>query len=180
MKRLYYISKTMESTEGVSNDLHSAGVTDWNFHVMSKNNESGLYRRNIHSANTLHKSDIIHSAERGIFFGFFIGLALAWLLSMESLVGITINSNVSIVVVIFCVLFGGWAGGFVGIQTENYKITRFHDKLEEGYFLIMIDVVAGQEELVHQLMKKQHPEAIFCVDGSTVITPFHHPHTIEN
>ena len=63
MKRLYYLTESMESTEQISDDLHKAGVTDWNFHVVSKHHEAGLYRRHIHSANIIHKSDIVHSAE---------------------------------------------------------------------------------------------------------------------
>jgi hypothetical protein len=41
MKRLYYLSSSIESVEQVSNDLHEKGITDWNFHIISKD-EAGL------------------------------------------------------------------------------------------------------------------------------------------
>ncbi len=180
MKWLYYLTKNIQSTESISEDLHQAGITDWNFHVMSKQNESGLYRRHIHSANTFHKSDIVHKAEQGVFFGFIVGLIAAWVLSAVPVFGVPTSAAALFFVVVLCVLFGGWIGGFVGIQSENYKITRFHDHLEEGFYLIMIDVVSFQESQVHELMKTKHPEAEFCVGDSTVITPFGHPKEIAH
>jgi len=175
MKRLYYLAESMQSTQAISDDLHQAGITDWNFHVLSRSNESGLYRRHIHSANITHKSDLIHSAERGIVFGFFTGILLAAFLALVPLYGTTIGGLAIFFILLLGVLLGGWVGGFVGIQKENYKIARFHDKLEQGYFLIMIDVSVGEQQLVHQLMQIRHPKAQFCTEGSSIITPFHHP-----
>lgn len=179
MKRLYYLTESMESTEGISNDLHKAGVTDWNFHVVSKHREGGLYRRHIHSANLFHKSDIIHSAERGVVVGFASGLLASWLLSVVPVFGETISGGTALSVIIFGVLLGGWLGGFVGIQTENYKLRRFHDKIEEGYFLILVDVEVGQEEMVREVMERKHQEAEYVVSGSSIVTPFHEPKSIN-
>lgn len=179
MKRLYYLTQSMESTQSISDDLHNSGVTDWNFHVLSKQNESGLYRRHIHSANLTHKSDIVHSAERGAIIGFVFGILLAWFLSNVPVFGIPISGSAPYFVILFGLMFGGWFGGFLGIQTENYKIKRFHDQLEIGRYLIMIDVEVGQEQLVRDIMNSKHPEARYYTDGSSVITPFHKPKPVE-
>ncbi|WP_156497956.1 hypothetical protein [Oleiphilus sp. HI0043] len=42
MKRLYYLSPSIDSVDQVSKDLHEHGITDWNFHIISTN-EEGLY-----------------------------------------------------------------------------------------------------------------------------------------
>ena len=39
MKRLYYLSPTIDSAEQVSNDLHEKGITDWHFHIVSKDED---------------------------------------------------------------------------------------------------------------------------------------------
>jgi len=179
MKRLYYLTESMESTESISDDLHNAGVTDWNFHVVSKHHEAGLYRRHIHSANLLHKSDIVHCAERGVVVGFVGGILASWFLANVPVFSTTIGQGTAMLVILFGVLLGGWLGGFVGIQTENYKLKRFHDKIEEGYFLILVDVEVGQEEIVREIMEKRHQEAQYAVSGSSVITPFHEPKSIN-
>ena len=172
MKRLYYLTKSIQSAENVALDLHKTGVSDWNFHVMSQCNESGLYRRNIHSANTIHKTDIIHGAERGSIAGLFGGLLLAWYISIESLVGFQASLGALLFATLFGVLLGGWLGGFVGIQSENYKIHRFHDHLKQGHFLIMVDVQSGEEQKLQEVMSYKHPEVIYCDDDSTLILPF--------
>jgi hypothetical protein len=169
----------MDSTESISKDLHEAGITDWNFHVMSKDHESGLYRRHIHSANVIHKSDVIHSAERGLFFGFLVGLFFAWLLSIQSVFGGEASTLALFLTVVFCTMFGAWYGGFIGIQSENYKLKGFHDKLEAGYYLIMVDVEVDQHSLVFDLMKSKHPEAEYCASGSSMIMPFEQPEVIK-
>lgn len=172
MKRLYYLTKSIQTTESVSTDLHQAGITDWNFHVMSKDNESGLYRRHIHSANVFHKSDVIHLAERGLLIGFVVGLVVTVVLSSTTIFGIAASGTALMFSVLACSFFGAWLGGFVGIQSENYKIKRFHDKLEAGYYLIMVDVEVEQHKLVTELMRTKHADAEYCAAGSSIITPF--------
>lgn len=168
MKRLYYLTRNIESTESISKDLHAAGITDWNFHVLSKN-EAGLYRRQIHSANTFHKSDLIHGAERGAIYGLAAGLFLALVLWAGSAVS---SSIALLATVIFSTLFGAWLGGFIGIQRENYKIKRFHDQIERGHYLIMVDIDVGQELMVRGIMSKRHPEAHIAGVDSSIILPF--------
>ena len=54
-----------------------------------------------------------------------------------------------------------------GIDSENKKITLFHDDLEAGDYLIMIYAKEASEELVKKLMESQHPEAkLAAVDAS--------------
>lgn len=168
MKRLYYLTRDIESTESISDDLHHAGITDWNFHVLSKN-EAGLYRRQINSANNFHKSDLIHGAERGAIYGLAVGLFLAVVLWASSAFS---SSLPLLATVIFATLFGGWLGGFIGMQTENYKIKRFHDQIERGHYLIMVDIDVGQELMVRSIMSKRHPEAHIAGVDTSVILPF--------
>ncbi|MGX5174351.1 hypothetical protein ACUR5C_10060 [Aliikangiella sp. IMCC44653] len=175
MKRLYYLTDNIDSTQSISEDLHKAGITDWNFHVISKQNESGLYRRHIHSANIIHKSDLIHSAERGAIFGLMVGVLVSIIVSASNFFGGSIGTTGFIFITLFFVLFGGWFGGFIGIQTENYKIKRFHDALENGAFLIMVDIEVGTESQVKEIMKHKHPEATLCANDTSMITPFDNP-----
>ena len=112
--------------------------------------------------------------------GFCGGLISAWILAEVPLFGTTIGGGTALFVILFCVLLGGWLGGFVGIQTENYKLRRFHDQIESGAFLILVDVEAGQEAKVREIMDKRHQEAEYMVSGSSMITPFHRPDPIEH
>lgn len=171
MKRLYYLTDSLDSAEGISKDLHQAGVTDWNFHVLSKD-EAGLYKRHIHSANYLQKLDIIRDGERGAMIGFAVAVLVAWYLSSAEIFGSRPGALAYLTVLGVFTLFGAWMGGLVGLSSENQKIVQFHDEIESGRFLIMIDVKSGEEDRVRAVMAGRHPEAQFKRAGSTFVNPF--------
>lgn len=171
MKRLYYLTDNIESTEQISKDLHAEGISDWNFHVLSKD-EAGLYKRHIHSANYLQKLDVIRNAERGAMLGFVASsLTALWVMTSEPF-GSQTNGLVYVAIFGFITLFGAWTGGMVGLAKENQSIAQFHDAIEAGRFLIMIDVKAGEEGRLRELMVRRHPEAEFKSVGSTLVNPF--------
>ena len=39
MKRLYYLTDSINCAQNISDKLHQKGITDWNFHIMSKNKD---------------------------------------------------------------------------------------------------------------------------------------------
>ena len=55
MKRLYYLTDTLDSVSKISTNLHQDGITDWNIHVLSKD-EAGLYHRHVHSAHLFQQN----------------------------------------------------------------------------------------------------------------------------
>ena len=60
MKCMYYLAPNLVNTHQVSDDLHDVGITDWNVHVISKD-EAGLKKENIHSSNWLETKDLLRS-----------------------------------------------------------------------------------------------------------------------
>lgn len=171
MQRIYYLTDTLDSAEQISEDLHGAGITDWNFHVLSKD-EAGLHRRHIHSANYIHKLDTIRDAERGALIGFACGLAGIFYLASAQTFGPNPSMMAHFTILLTLTLFGAWTGGLVGTGIENQKIRPYHDLLEAGQHLILIDVKSGGVEQVKALMAAKHPEARFQRIGSTHINPF--------
>ncbi len=171
MRRMYYLTHSLDSTAQISNDLHQEGITDWNFHVLGRD-EAGLYRRHIHSANYLQRLDIIRNAEQGAILGFIGALLTTGYVIIAEPFGANQSGLVYVAIFGFITLFGAWAGGLVGIAKENQKIAQYHDEIESGKFLIMIDVLAGDEERVQSLMAQKHPEAQLKQIGSTFINPF--------
>jgi hypothetical protein len=170
MKRLYYLTKGLESTGRISDELHQSGITDWHFHVLSKDG-SGLYRRHIHSATGFQSLDIIHSCEQGALFGGTIGLVLTLMLWMIDPLPFPMSMTISLLIVCIFTLFGAWVGGMDGLAHENYKIKRFHDDLELGKYLLMVDVRPHEKEVVLGIMN-QHPEVEAAGESSTFINPF--------
>lgn len=172
MKRLYYLTGNLDSTEGISNDIHAAGITDWHFHVISKD-EAGLYRRHIHGATLFQKNEAIRYGERGALAGLALAVLLTMILMVDDSSGL--GGLGYLAVFGFITLFGAWVGGLLGLSTENRAIARFHDELEAGHDLILVDVRREQEEAIRRVMAEQHPEARLVEVGSTLVIPFDIP-----
>jgi hypothetical protein len=173
MKRLYYLADNLDTVDAVAGALQRIGISAWHFHVLSRD-DAGLYRHHLHSATPLHRRDVIRTGERGALLGFAIGL-IAALLTLGLLeLAPAHNLVVTGVAIVLPTLFGAWAGGLVGLSLENHKVARFHDDIEAGRNLLMIDVDGAHEERVRQMMQA------FAVDtggeDSTLIMPFNFHH----
>jgi hypothetical protein len=171
MKRMYYLTGNLDSTEQISNDIHSAGISDWHFHVISRD-EAGLYRRHVHGANLFQKQDVLRYGERGGMAGFIAALLVTLYIGTAEPFGPNTSGLVYIAVFGFITLFGAWVGGLAGLATENKAIARFHDAIAAGQYLILIDVPKEKEGMVRELMEARHPEARLMQVGSTLINPF--------
>jgi len=171
MQRLYYLTGNLDSTEQISIDLHQAGVSDWNFHVWSKD-EAGLYKRHIHSANFLQKLDVVRFAERGALIGFLGALAVTGYVIATDPFGPQSGGLLYVAIFGFITLFGAWVGGLTGLAKENQKIAAYHEEIEAGKYLILIDARRAEADQVRALMASKHPEAVYLRTGSTLVNPF--------
>lgn len=171
MKRLYYLTHHIDAVDSISKTVHEAGITDWNFHVLSKD-KAGLTTHRIHSTTPLHERDIIRSGERGALIGVTVGLVVTLILVAANVLPATNMGYLAMAaLVLVCTLHGAWAGGFFGIQIENHKVRQFHDELEDGQYLLMIDVDSNHEDTIRKLMSLCH-DATPMGDDTTLITPF--------
>ena len=171
MKRLYYLTSSLDSVTRITEDLHRDGVTDWHLHVLSRN-EAGLYHRQLHSANMFQENDVIHSGQLGALIGGAAGLLAVTLLEWWNPFGVDVPLPVLVIVAGVFTMFGAWSGGLAGVTRENYKITRFHDDLVKGNHLIMVDVSREQEQRVRYHLSRYHPEACLAGEDTTLIFPF--------
>ncbi len=167
MKRIYYVTSIIDSAEKITEDLHKEGISDWNFHVLSKDKE-GLYSHHVNSARYWQERDIVHSALRGVIVGGLVGLVAGFLINLAS--GYPALSLP--LMFLIGALFGTWLGGILGQAHESYKIARFHKDIEAGKYLIMVDVHKDEEAKIKTVMKRHHPEAKMSGEGTTLINPF--------
>jgi hypothetical protein len=170
MKRLYFLTRDIDAADEISERLHKAGITDWNFHVLSKN-KSELHRHRLHATTPLQELDIIRGGEIGVIVGVLAG-AIAALVFLR--VGFDLNwLGFSAAVVLFA-LFGTWLGGMIGVSSENYKIRRFHNFIERGYLLLMVDVAKDQQKGFMDIISL-YPTVSPAGEDTTVVNPFAKP-----
>ena len=169
MKRLYYLADNLDTVDEIATALHRAGISDWNFHVLSKD-DAGLYTHHLHSATPLHRRDVIRTGERGALLGFGAGLLAAIFSALLLELSPVYNMIVFAIAIVLPTLFGAWVGGLVGLSLENHKVTRFHRDIEAGRALLMIDVDRAHHRRIQLMMQA------FAVqpggEDSTFIAPF--------
>ena len=174
MKCLYYLAPTLESTHGISDDLHEVGIKDYFLHVISRD-EAGLKKQHIHSSNYLETLDVVRDGLIGGAAGFLVGLLGVWLIDRFDPFGVEVPNFVYFALVGVATLFGTWEGGLIGIGSENRKLAKFHDAIEAGKFLILIYALKEQEAAVGKMMRERHPEAELAGVDRHFINPFSLP-----
>ncbi len=175
MKRLYYLTESIDAAERLSERLHEEGITDWNFHVLGQD-KANIVRHHLHSTSPLQELDIIRSGERGVLIGFTLGVLFVCYIALQTSWGASLNWMWQAAGIILFSMFGAWVGGLVGVSNENYKIRRFHKDIEEGKYLVLVDVSPSQksavEETVSQIqsIRKAGEDTTFINPFSKVIT----------
>ena len=171
MNCLYYLARTLESTQRISNDVRALGVNDSLLHVIS-NDEAGLKKQHIHSSNYLETLDLIGDGLIGAALGVIPGVVGVALLKFFEPFGPNVPRVVYFATVAFAILFGAWEGGLTGIATENRKLAKFHDDIERGWYLILIYTPKDQEAAVREVMRARRREAEFAGADPDFINPF--------
>ncbi|WP_207062466.1 hypothetical protein [Motiliproteus sp. SC1-56] len=170
MKRLYYLADELSALGPLGDDLQTAGVTHWHYHVLSRD-EQGLYRHHIHSVNPIQRRDIVHCGEQGALIGAGAGIALGSLLLLLNPPGFPMDLKMFAVISLTCCLLGIWIGSFGGVRHENYKLARFHKAVEAGRHLVMIDIRRHQEVQVKALLERHYPGLQPAGEGSSFSNP---------
>lgn len=167
MKRLYYLTDSTDCVEQIASEVHRWGISDWNFHVLSKD-RAGLSKHQNHTDTLLHQKSIIPTSERGAFIGVAAGIAAALGVSLFMPLLESVGRIPFAVIVFMCALLGAWLVALFSMHEEQQKLRKFQDDIESGKYLIMVDVKKGHVELVRKVMA-QHPEALPATFGGSVV-----------
>ena len=182
MRRLYYIADTVEDTEAVSNALMNEGIKRLHLHVLAKD-EAGLYTHKIHSATPIQQLDIIHTGARYALLGAVAGALLGTVIYGLAAAGV-LRFDMPVWVILALAglgtCFGAWEGGMVGLSRENYKIERYHEDIEAGRYLIMVDVSKEQRPLVKELMNMDFAHVPYRGGTSTFVSVLERPKVMHH
>ncbi|NVK21538.1 MAG: hypothetical protein HWD86_03390 [Kangiellaceae bacterium] len=170
MSRLLYESDHLYHLEDTYHDLQNHGVKDEDLHVVS-NQDGKVLRHGLNAANAWYRTNIIHSAIRGLIIGLLIGLAIAFSAIFASSIEAYYGTAGFVLTVLFCTGFGVWLGGFIGLQKHNYKLKRYFKYVDDGNFLLLIDTKPDEIDNIHNMMKSRHPQLKLLSDDVETAIP---------
>ena len=169
MKQHHYLLEDLRAAEDAIVTLENAGVPDKHIHVFHKDHLA-MQKRHLNDTSFVGELDILHAGERGLL----VGIAAAGLVGFtiwELMAGHEVVAMVSVFASLVALGFCTWLGGLIGASSDNYRIQPYHDHIEEGGSVIIVDVALGKELFVLDTMATFHPEALHKGFSSTVDNP---------
>jgi len=168
---MYYLTDDIESAETIEQDLVSQGVDLSHIHVISHHEEEEKIHH-LHSGSYFMRRNIVQSVERGLMIGLVAGLFLGELIASVEYFQQELGWWTIAFSAITFSAFGAWVGGMFGLSTENYKLTKFHSQLEQGQYLMVVDVLRADKKMIGKFMTQNHKESTFAGEGSSITNPF--------
>jgi hypothetical protein len=165
MLRHYFISTNLDDLEVFEEQLEAAGVSTPQIHVLSRSDAEVHQHPHLHEVQSLMKSDIVRSAERGALVGL---CAFVLVLAVAYLAGWTATAAGWMPFVFLAVALLGfctWEGGLFGIQRPNANFARFEQALREGKHVFFVDLEPNQEAVLEKVLKA-HPQIELAGTGS--------------
>lgn len=155
-RRLYFLLPTVASARQTVNDLLLARVEDRHMHVLARR---GTDLGELHEANAMQKSDVVHGAEVGLVIGGVGGLLVGLFAVLAPPEGIELRLITVLFTTVVMAVLGAWIASLVGASVPNSRLRRFEPALEAGTILLMVDVRPSRIAEVRELVRRRHPEA---------------------
>lgn len=157
MKRVCFLVPDIVTTKKIAEECHNAGVTDSHIHVVGKN-QAIIEHIHLHQANLWQTTDLPRALLRGVIFGSIIGLIMGLILAIFA----PLDLRVGILGVVGFTILGGilglWASGMVGIGITDPTVEKYAQPIEQGNYLMIIDVSKEQEAMVTPQIARQYPQ----------------------
>lgn len=157
MKRIYFLISNIEITKNIVNELLVARIDERHMHVLAKR---GTDLGDLPEAGYLQKTDLIPALEQGISVGGFTGL-MSGLVVMAYPGGPMLAGGTILATTIAGVVFGALISSLIGSSVGNRQVKQFWNAIDNGQFLMMVDIPKQRIEEVEQIVHRNHPETRF-------------------
>lgn len=153
------------------NDLAEAeGVNHNRIHIAHKDHLA-TQKKHLNDLSFLEEYDTVHSGGRG----FLVGILLTVLTGL-SVHELTEGHPVASVVTFFSCLvvlgYSTWLGGLIGASSDNFRLQPFHDHIEQGGSVVMLDVEPDSLSKLMHVIAQHIPEAEPAGKSQRLDNPF--------
>lgn len=168
MKRLFYVTQTIDDAKKISDEVHALGIDDHHFYVLSRD-KHGLRTHHLHGGSRLGKTEILSANKRASFFALIallvVGNSIAF--SVDA-----INQNVFyIILAALCIFLVARFIALIACKSfDNYFKGVFDEHMDHGRAVIVIDVKRSQAKRIEKQLEK-HEQASFIADSSNIASP---------
>jgi len=158
-RRLYFLLPDVESAKRTADDLLLARIEDRHMHFLAKR---GTDLGELHEADYLLKTDIVHGAGVGLMLGGIGGLILGALIVSYPPEGTQPQLVAVLIAAIVGALLGAWMASMAAAAVPNSRLRAFHDDIQRGKVLLLVDVPYGRVQQIRDVVLSRHPEAVLA------------------
>lgn len=158
MRRLYFLVPDVESAKQIVDELLLARIEERNIHVVAKDHHA-LEVAHLPEAGLFEESDFVPALERGLAVGGATGLLAGVAAVTFPPAGLVLGGGAILATSLLGAGLGAWVASMIGVSVPNTQLQKFHDALEQGQLLMLIDVPKDRTDEITELVRSHHPEA---------------------
>lgn len=167
MKRIYFMLPNKDTAKKIVDELLLARVEERHIHVLAKR---GTPMEKLPEASYMQKTDFIPALEQGLTLGGLTGM-IAGLVAVALPGGPILAGGAILATSLAGAGVGGLMSSMVGSSIGNRQLQQFSEAIENGEFLMMVDVSPQRVEEIEKIVIKHHPE-VKCEGTEPTIPPF--------
>jgi hypothetical protein len=153
-RRLYFLFPDVEHVRKGFNDLAGLGLRPAHMHVVAR---PEIDLEGLPPATKPQRTDRLVHIEKGAWYG---NLGLFFLALFGLLVAVATGAplwaGIMLAVMIVTLITGVW----VAMRMPNTRVDEFHQAVEHGEILLLVDATLDCVDEIEALMEVRHPEAI--------------------
>lgn len=160
MRRLLFLVPSERQLGGVITELIAAGIESDSVHLIAEE-RSQLGKLDCRLATVVETTEFENDMDWGIVAGGGFGLAAGLMATavLGPVATITVNGAV-VITSILGISLGGWLGKLVGEETPLHLLAKYKHALEQGGFLVLVDIPEQRTCEIHKLIRRHCPKAL--------------------
>ncbi len=157
MKRLYFLVPDLDTTCELVDELKGVGIAESDIHVVARDHDA-LQAAHLPEAGPLVSSDIVHALGRGVALGGSAGLVAGLTAVSFPPTGLVLGGGAILAMSAFGAGIGAWASSLIGVSVPDDGIRHYEKEVENGAFLMLVDVPAPRVADTSDLIRRLHPD----------------------
>jgi hypothetical protein len=166
MRRLYFLMPDINVTHELVKELLLSHVEERYIHVIAK---EGTPMEDLPEASLLQKSDFVPAIEKGLTIGAITGVVCGLVAMTFPPAGLVIGGGAVFAIGAAGAGVGGLMSSMVGIGLPSSRLEKFEAAINQGEFLVLIDVPRTRVDEIEDIVMKHHPEA--DIEGTEPMMP---------
>ena len=168
MRRLYFLIPDVECAKKLVDELLLARVEERHIHIVAKDHTE-LEKAHLPEAGLFEESDFVPALERGLAAGGATGLLAGIAAVTFPPAGLILGGGAILATSLLGAGLGAWVSSMIGSSVPNRQLDRFHDAIEQGQLLMLIDVPKTRVDEIAELVRSHYPQA--HVEGTEPTIP---------